>query len=324
MGFHTTGRHPILSKKSGPWVLSPRLVPGSRVALITPAGPLRNAQDLERAIANVESFGWQPLVGPGAMERDGYFAGPDAIRAADLRWALADDSVDAIWFLRGGYGSMRLLASVDYESLRRRPRALIGYSDITAFHSAVGLRCSMITYHGPNARTELTDFSRASLVEAVTRAGDSCGAAEGARVLRAGSASGRLCGGNLALLASLCGTPYAQSFDGAILLLEDVNEAVYRVDRMLTQLRISGALAGCRAIGFGHCTECPEESGDVGGARTLDDVLLEFADEMKIPCVTGLPLGHIPDQWTIPLGALASLSAPSTGIVPTLSLQNTS
>jgi muramoyltetrapeptide carboxypeptidase len=118
---------------------------------------------------------------------------------------------------------------------------------------------------------------------------------------------GTLVGGNLALVAALVGTRWAARLDGAILVLEDVNEAVYRVDRMLMQLRLAGAFQGLRGIAFGHCTDCPAESDD--GARTLDEVLAEHADALGIPCLAGIPLGHIDDQWTLPLGARAHLDA---------------
>jgi len=215
---------------------------------------------------------------------------------------------------------MRILDAVDFTRLRTQPRAIIGYSDITAVHAAVGSRAGLITFHGPTARAELSDFTRRSLIDAVVNGKNSCGAATGARTLRAGHATGRLAGGNLALLASLAGTEYSQQFDGTILALEDVNEAVYRLDRMLTQLKMSGALRGCRAIAFGHCTTCPEDSGD--GARTLDDLLLEFAEELGIPCVTGIPLGHITDQWTLALGAQATLDAPGGAGEPTLMVES--
>jgi muramoyltetrapeptide carboxypeptidase len=171
----------------------------------------------------------------------------------------------------------------------------------------VAARCGLVSYHAPTARAELTPFSRRSLERAVVRRGDPCGAAPDARVLRGGRAAGVLAGGNLALLAALAGTPYAPELDGAILVLEDVNEAVYRVDRMLQQLLLAGLLAGCRAIVFGHCTSCPEESDD--GARRLDDVVAEVAAALDVPCLAGVPVGHIDDQWTLPLGAAAELDA---------------
>lgn len=300
------------------WIAPPHLGRGAVVALVAPGGPLRGEEELQRAVANVQSMGWTPVAGANALARDGYFAGPDEARQNDLRWALQRNDVDAIWFLRGGYGSMRLLAALDYEMIRRRPRAFIGFSDITAFHSAIGSRSGLITYHGPTARGELTPFSRASLHAALAGAAEPCGEAPAARTIRAGSTSGRVLGGNLALLSSLVGTPYSQSFAGAILLLEDVNEAVYRVDRMLTQLLLSGALAGCRAIAFGQCTNCGDDSVAAADHRTLDEVLGELAAILGVPCVAGLPVGHIPDQWTVPLGTTATLEAPQTGAPPAL------
>lgn len=254
---------------------------------------------------NVRSLDWEPVVGAHALSREGYFAGSDAHRLADLNRAIADPSVSAIWCLRGGYGVMRLLDRVDYETLHRRPKSVIGYSDITALHSAIGSRCDLVTFHGPTARTPLTDFSRRSLQRAVAHGEDPCGEAVESRVLRPGRGRGRLAGGNLALLASLAGTPFARGFAGAILVLEDVNEPVYRLDRMLQQLRLSGLLERCSGIVAGQFTACAEESDD--GARCLDDVLLEIADEFRIPCLAGAPIGHVHDQWTIPLGTQAEL-----------------
>jgi muramoyltetrapeptide carboxypeptidase len=285
----------------------PALAPGARVALVSPAGPLRDDADVARAVENARALGWEPTVGEHALARRGYFAGDDASRLADLNRALGDDRVDGVWCLRGGYGAMRLLPALDYDALRRRPKPLLGYSDITALHAAAGRRAGVATFHGPTARAELTPFSRASLARALARDGEPCGAAPAARTLRPGRARGVLAGGNLALLAALTGTPFAPRLEGAILVLEDVNEAVYRVDRMLRQLLLAGALDGVRAIAFGECTECPAESDD--GARTLDEVVAEVADALAVPCVAGIPVGHIADQWTVPLGAMAELDA---------------
>lgn len=285
----------------------PPLAPGARVALVAPAGPLRGEPDVERGVANARAFGWEPVVGAHVLRRRGYFAGHDAERLADLNAALADRTIDGVWCLRGGYGAMRLLPALDLAPLARRPKALVGFSDITALHAAARLRTGLVTFHGPVARNPLAALSARSLRAAVVAQENGCGAAPGARVLRAGRATGTLAGGNLALLAALAGTPHAPRFDGAILVLEDVNEAVYRVDRMLRQLRLAGMLDGCRAIVFGHCTSCPAESDD--GARTLDEVLDELAAELGVPCLAGVPVGHIDEQWTIPLGATATLDA---------------
>jgi muramoyltetrapeptide carboxypeptidase len=282
----------------------PPLAAGARVALVAPAGPLRGRDDLDRAIANVRDLGWEPVVATHALARRGYFAGDDDARARDLDEALRDARIDGVWCLRGGYGALRVLTRIDWDALRARPKTVLGYSDVTALHGAIARQARLVSYHAPTARTPLSAFSRASLAHAV-RGEDSCGIAERARVLRPGRATGRLEGGNLAVFAALVGTPYLPSLDGAILVLEDVNEAVYRIDRMLVQLRLSGALHGVRAIIFGECTNCPEESDD--GARTLDDVLLELAYGLRVPCLAGVPIGHVPEQWTLPLGALAEV-----------------
>jgi muramoyltetrapeptide carboxypeptidase len=283
----------------------PLLSEGARVALIAPAGPLRGDADLARAIDNVRSFNWEPVIGAHVLARTGYFAGTDEQRAHDLNRALRDDSIDAVWCIRGGYGAMRLLDSIDYDAALRRPKPIIGYSDITALHAALGIRGELVTYHGPTARAELSAFSRTSLACALVHGGDSGGTADAARTLCSGEAQGVLAGGNLALLSALVGTPYAPRLTDTILVLEDIDEAVYRVDRMMHQLLLAGMLDGVRAIAFGACTNCPEASDD--GVRRLDDVIGEIALRLGVPAVAGLPVGHIDDQWTLPLGASASL-----------------
>ena len=283
----------------------PLLASGARIALVAPAGPLRGSEDLERAFENVRALGWEPVVAPHALARTGYFAGDDEARASDFNDALRDRRIDGIWCLRGGYGAMRLLDRIDWSTLRGQGKPILGYSDVTALHGAIARQAGLVSYHAPTARSTLSPFSRASLERAVVRGENSCGVAEGARVLRPGRAVGRIEGGNLAVFAALVGTPYLPPLDGAMLLLEDVNEAVYRIDRMLAQLRLSGALHGVRAIIFGQCTNCPEESDD--GARTLDDVLVELADWLRVPCLAGVPIGHVAEQWTVGLGGVGEL-----------------
>ena len=256
---------------------------------------------------NARAFGWEPVVGKNAQRRLGYLAGDDRARLDDINIALQDSAIDALWCLRGGYGMIRILDGIDYQALESNPKPIIGYSDVTALHAAVQRKCWLISYHGPTAREQMSDFSRDSLERAVIRQVDPCGAAAKARALRGGKAEGRLAGGNLATLVSLCGTPYAPDLTDCILILEDINEPVYRIDRMLQQLKLSGMLRGCKAIVFGECVKCPDDAG--GGARSLDSVLGEVVSALNIPCVTGVPVGHIAEQWTIPLGAMAALDA---------------
>ena len=284
---------------------------GARVALVAPSGPLAGVSDVETAIATARSLGWETTVAEHVLARYSYFAATDAQRIADFNAALRDDTIDAIWCLRGGYGVMRILDQLDYDALRRHPKPIMGYSDISALHAAAGRECEIVSYHSPNARTPLTPFARDSFERAVLRGADSCGAAPAARTIRPGRARGRLAGGNLSLISSLVGTPYLPDLEDAILVIEDTNEGLYRVDRMLTQLSLAGELAGLAGIAFGYCTQCEadESAGDARLSRTLDDVLREFADRLAIPCIAGIPVGHVDDQWTIPLGAIATLDA---------------
>ena len=286
----------------------PPLGDGARVALIAPAGPLRLPVDLDRAIANARAMGWDPVIGENVRERHGYFAGSDEERLADLNTALRNDAIDAVWCLRGGYGAMRLLPDVDYDALRRRPKAIIGYSDITAFHCALLARCQLTSIHGPTGRSKLTAFSERSL-RAAARGEDPAGVAEGARTLVPGRARGRLVGGNLAILCALHGTPWQPSYEGAILVVEDVNEASYRIERMLLQLRLSGDLQRCAGLAFGSFTNTGETDKSLGGSRSVAAVLEEAATAAGVPTVSGIPLGHIDDQWSLPIGAEAELDA---------------
>jgi len=303
---------------SVPYTTPPPLAPGARVALLSPAGPLASPADLERADGNVRDMGWEPHSYPSALARDGYLAGDDSARLADLNAAIRDPRIDGIWCLRGGYGTMRILESIDYDSLRRRPKAIIGFSDITALHLAVRARSDVVSFHGPTARAELTAFSRESLSRATMATGSSHIARDPFATsapltwLQEGRAAGPLEGGNLALICALLGTPFSPRFDGAILVLEDVNEPLYRIDRMLRQLILSGALERIAGLCFGAFTERGDES-DAGG-RTLDVLFGEAAAHVRGPVVSNAPIGHVPDQWTLPLGARAEL-LPTRGLV---------
>ena len=303
---------------SVPYTTPPSLAPGARVALLAPAGPLAGKPDLERAEQNVRSLGWQPLTYPHALAREGYLAGDDASRLADLNAAIRDPRIDGIWCLRGGYGVMRILDAIDYDALRRAPKPIIGFSDITALHLAIRARSGIVSYHGPTARAELTPFSRESLARATGATGATSAArdpfadAPPLTWLQEGRAVGPLEGGNLALLCSLLGTPFAARLDGAILVLEDVNEPLYRIDRMLRQLILSGALGRLAGLCFGAFTDRGDESD--AAPRSLDVLFSEAAAHVRGPVVSNAPVGHIPDQWTLPLGARAELS-PARGLV---------
>lgn len=291
----------------------PRLLgPGATVALVAPSGVLAGDTDVARAVDTAVGLGWQPRVGAAVLARDGYFAGSDTARAHDLLAALDDDAIDGIWCLRGGYGATRLLPMVapaitrHVQDARHAPKALLGYSDITALHAS-WQAAGGVSYHAPVARAMLPPFSRDALVVAVSTRDAVSWQAPAATTIRGGVATGRLVGGNLALVAALCGTPWAVRGRDAIVVLEDVGEATYRLDRMLTQLRLAGTFEGCVALACGQFTDCP--AGAEGAQRSVHTLVHELADALGVPTVLGLPIGHVDEQWTLPLGGLATLDA---------------
>jgi muramoyltetrapeptide carboxypeptidase len=284
------------------------LASGARVALVAPAGPLRSREEVDQAEANVRACGWEPVVGAHAMSRLGYLAGSDDERLADLNGALRNPRIDGVWCIRGGYGVMRILDRVDVEALRARPRPVIGFSDITALLHHATERAGIFGVHGPCARGELSAFSRQALMRAVAGE-DGCGTAPQARVLRGGCVRGPLTGGNLALLVSLMGTHSLHLPNGAILVVEDVNEPVYRIDRMLQQLRLAGVLARCAGLVFGTFTERGAGDAEENGDAALEAVLRDAAAHVNGPVIAGAPVGHVDDQWSWPLGAVAELDA---------------
>lgn len=278
---------------------------GARVALVSPSGPLRGESDVAGAEARVRAFGWEPVRGAHVLARCGYLAGTDDDRLHDLQSALDDPTIDMIWCARGGYGMTRIVDRVSFSAFAERPKPVIGYSDVTALHAAVAAQVGVVTFHAHTARAELPAMSAASLRSALSQQGQPCGVWSEARPVTGGRVSGRLAGGNLALLAALCGTPNALRAEGAIVILEDLNEAAYRVDRMLRQLEQSGALRGVVGLAVGQFTLVPaDENPD---ALTIDELLSDLAHRLRVPCLANLPIGHIADQWTVPLGAQATL-----------------
>ncbi len=292
------------------------------MALVAPAGPLLERDDLARAEALCRALGYEPVLGRNTAQHHGYFAGTDEQRLADFNAALGDSEVAAVWCIRGGYGTTRILDQLDFDALARRPKPVMGYSDITAVLNAVTRRTGLVTFHAPMARVSMPPFSRWHFERVL-------GSAEPAgrlgrlpdppdvllprdnriATLHGGVAEGPLAGGNLTLLQCLIGTPHFPDLDGAILFLEDVGEDLYRVDRMLAHLRMTGALERLAGIAVGRFTELKREMSD--GALGFDEVLANYFLPLGIPVAYGFPIGHIDDQWTLPLGVRARLDAGS-------------
>jgi muramoyltetrapeptide carboxypeptidase len=291
--------------------------------MVAPSAAPNDPERIRFAIDTVESLGFKVKPAAHLFDREGYLAGSDAARADDLNAMFADDGVDAIWCVRGGYGASRILPALDYALIQRKPKALIGYSDITALHMAIHRHAGLVTFHGPVAFRAFTPYSLGELKrvlwapQAPVRLGGPppFPRAEGwldgenrVTTLVPGRARGRLLGGNLCLMSHLCGTPYFPDLRGAILFLEDVEEAYYRIDRMLTQLWLSGALAGVAGVAFGKFTNCNPSQFFLQN-RPLEDILAERCRALGVPAISGMMVGHIEDQTTLPVGCLAELDA---------------
>lgn len=298
-------------------IARPLLASGDLVALVSPAGPLAADERLADAIAHAEGLGLRARPGAHVLGRNGFLAGTDEQRAADFNDALRDPEIRGVLAVRGGYGTTRILERIDYDALRRDPKVVLGYSDLTAPLNALYQRTGVVTYHGPVAA--LSSFSpneTAWLRRAIFDA-PPLGILEApnARALVAGTARGRLAGGNVSLISAMVGTPYAIDFDGAIVFIEEVDEPPYRVDRMLTQLLASGALRSCAGIVVGECRNCDSEFADGSKQTRLADVIAERLGDLGVPLLDGATFGHIDEQWTLPIGVTATLDVDARRLI---------
>jgi muramoyltetrapeptide carboxypeptidase len=294
-------------------VRPPRLRPGDLVGLVDPASATWEPVDVDIVEESLAALGLKAKRGANLLNRRGYFAGTDAERAADLNAMFADPTVRAIHCVRGGWGSARLLPLLDWASLARSPKILLGYSDITALLLSLHAKTGLVTFHGPVGASPWNPFNvgwvRRVLIdaEAVTFSNVREIDAEAltqtenrVQTITPGVARGRLLGGNLTVLTAIIGSGYLPDFDGCVLFLEDVQEAPYRIDRMLTQLRLAGILQKARAVIFGNCTKC--DPGEGFGSLTITDVLRDHLAPLNVPAWRGAMIGHIERQFTLPIG----------------------
>jgi muramoyltetrapeptide carboxypeptidase len=297
-------------------VKPPRLRPGDTVGLVNPATAAFETQPIEIMVEALESLDLKVRLGANYYDRHGYFAGTDQARASDINTFFADPDIRMI-FARGGWGAARLLPLLDYDAIAANPKVLLGYSDATALITGVHAKTGLVTFHGPSPldRFSADCFRRvimdgeAALMSNLAETDDDKLVQTEHRIqtLRPGKARGHVLGGNLTVLTAIMGSEYLPDFDGCILFLEDVGEAVYRVDRMLTELSLAGVLHKINGFVFGRCTDCG--SGTNFGSLTLEDVLREHIEPLGIPAFSGSMIGHIEQQFTIPLGVDVEIDA---------------
>ncbi len=302
-----------------------RLRPGDTIALINPSGAIYERAPYQVATESLQALGFKVREAPNLRARYGHLAGSDAQRAADVNAMFADPTVQGLLAMTGGSGGARMLPLVDYAGIRRNPKFLGGYSDLTALINAVQVQTGLVTFHCPLAASEWNEFSvnalRGAVMEgqALTLANlverDDNGVVKSGRTttLRGGRARGPLVGGNLAVLTALAGSPYWPRFDGAILFLEDINEYIYRVDRMLSTLKLSGALDRVAGVVLGGFTNCGPGDGNYG-TLTLDEVFDDHFKPLNVPVYSGALFGHIKRKFTLPVGLPVEMDADAGSI----------
>lgn len=292
-----------------------RLTADSTIGIVAPASPTKRVDDVYEAKDAVEALGFRVKLGASCFaEYGGYLAGTPEERAQDVNAMFCDVDVDAIMCLRGGYGTPQLLTLLDYEAIAANPKLFIGYSDVTALHTAIRQQTGLATVHGPMAASDLTvasDFSKRSLLKAMTetvplgKVNNPPG--EDICCLVAGKARGKLVGGNLSLIADTLGTAFELDTKGCILFLEDVGEEPYRVDRMLTQLALAGKLSDAAGIVLGDWADCA--SKDYPHGFTVADVVAKVVAPYGKPTVVNVKAGHCDPTLTLPLGVTVALDA---------------
>lgn len=283
------------------------LRPGDTIGIVAPAGIVYNEEDFDRMQEVMESFGLKVRFGEFVRERFGYFAGNDLRRALDVNRFFADPDIDAILAARGGWGCSRILPHLDFDVIRENPKIYCGFSDNTTLHLAFLNHCGLVSFHGPNGTSDWTDFTKRSFRELLIEGEKSVFRSKSnVQRITPGSAEGPLIGGNLTILTTSLATDYQPCMRGAILFAEDVEESVYRVDRMLTHLKLAGVLDQISGFIFGKCLNC-----DFNGRQgfDLEEVIRHHIQPLGIPAVMGADISHGPDNFTVPLGIKARLYA---------------
>jgi len=327
-------------KPSAATVLKPKaLQAGMKLGLAFPAG-WTTMEDVEKGKAYLEGLGFVVELGSNAGKTHGYLSAPDKDRANEFMGFVERKDIDGIICARGGYGVMRMLGYLDFASIRRNCKVICGYSDITALVNSIHQRSGIVTFHGPGALAAWNEFTfkhfapvafapefaaafatalpapaRTAKEQSFAFAPPTSPEFTPPTTITAGKAVGKLVGGNLTLLANTMGTPYEIDTTGAILFFEDVTEEPYRIDRMITQLLISGKLQRASGLALGQFTKC--EASDPDHSFKLADLLRERLQDLNIPTIMGLQFGHVASKQTYPVGIQAELDA-TTGVLTLL------
>lgn len=296
---------------------------GDTVCCVAPATVIQGRARIETARLALESHGFRVVMGKHVLDRQGYLAGTDYHRAQDINDAFADRDVQAVFALRGGWGSNRILPYVNFDLIRRNPKVFMGFSDITTLLNAFYHKAGLVTFHGPVGFTPWNDYHRSYIYPLMFGGqtllyrneeqygplivtGDNV-----IRIITPGIAEGRLVGGNMSVWLSLSGSDYLPDMRGKILFFEDVNESLYRIDRYLSTLQLNGTLGKIAGVIFGHFRKPRSEQGREFSAEdfTLADIIAHYIRPLGIPCYMGAQIGHIRHSQTWPVGGLVRMNA---------------
>jgi muramoyltetrapeptide carboxypeptidase len=309
-------------------ILLPKAIQkGDTLGLISPSAATSDRMQFTFAKEALEALGFQVKLGANLTNRRGHLAGTDEERAQDLNSMFADPEVKAIICIRGGSGAARILPLIDYQLIKKNPKPLMGYSDITAIHCAIQTQTGLITFHGPNGTGSWNSFNvkqfeqmffeqgKITYINEQPKGDDLVVKTNRIQTLKAGTIKGKILGGNLTVLTSLSGTPYYPDFKDAILFIEDIGEDPYKMDRMMSTLKLNGTLSKIKGFIFGQCSDC--EPGGGYGSLSVDQVLDDYVLPLGIPAYTGAMIGHLPKQFIIPVGARVKMDA-SAGTIELL------
>jgi len=281
----------------------------STIGLVAPASPIYDSYQFDEMVDNLKDIGFTIKLGKHVKDQYGYLAGKDENRASDLMNMFTNDEVEAIICVRGGWGCNRIIDLLDYEVIRKNPKPLIGFSDITSLHNAILTKSALVTYHGPVGKSEWNSFTKTSFEEILVKGNRGIyklpTEEEDSFTIRSGKAEGKIVGGNLSVLVAMIGSEYLPDFEDSILFLEDVGEDIYRMDRMLTQLKLSGVLNKISGFIFGKCTNC--DAGD--NSLTIDQIFEDHIEPLGIPAFYGAMISHEAQNVTIPVGLRARMDA---------------
>lgn len=303
---------PLIAKSeaSGSIIKPAPLKKNATIGLITPGSALSRSA-FENTLINLQALGYKVKYSSNVKVRSGFLSGTDQQRIEDIHAMFSDKEVEGIFCARGGYGCGRLLDDIDYSIIQENPKPFIGYSDITALHCAFYKKTGLVTFHGPVGASEWNDFSIDYVDDLLSKGKKVKIKCENPIVIRSGIATGKLIGGNLTLLTSLIGTEHDPDYTDHILFIEEVGEATYRIDRMLTQMRAAGKFNQVKGIALGYFTDCDLSADDPGYEYSigLQEVFKDRLGDLGVPVVFGFPFGHEPHNATLPIGIDAELDA---------------